>query len=168
LVIAVLSFDHNTLVDKIKQMIPALHRCRGIKPAMVLFGATGDLTKRLVMPALYNLSRTKALPEKFALIGVARAEGTAESWRDHQGDRGRSSETIRAATGDRAPRHGSAAGPNRRCWRRTADMLVHEVLSRPMRDRRAVARYAGLTGAPDESGANRGSPEPATPESAAA
>ena len=33
----------------------------------------------------------------------------------------------------------------------TADMLVHEVLSRPMRDRRAVARYAGLTGAPDES-----------------
>jgi len=35
----------------------------------------------------------------------------------------------------------------------TADMLVHEVLSRPMRDRRAVARYAGLTGAPDESGA---------------
>ena len=37
----------------------------------------------------------------------------------------------------------------------TADMLVHEVLSRPMRDRRAVARYAGLTGAPDESGAKR-------------
>jgi transposase len=37
----------------------------------------------------------------------------------------------------------------------TADMLVHEVLSRRMRDRRAVARYAGLTGAPDESGAKR-------------
>ena len=37
----------------------------------------------------------------------------------------------------------------------TADMLVNEVLSRPMRDRRAVARYAGLTGAPDESGARR-------------
>src|SRR5258708_22618884 len=32
----------------------------------------------------------------------------------------------------------------------TADMLVHEVLSRKLRDRRAVARYAGLTGAPDE------------------
>jgi transposase len=40
----------------------------------------------------------------------------------------------------------------------TADMLVHEVLSRPMRDRRAVARYAGLTGAPDESGAQRHDP----------
>jgi transposase len=37
----------------------------------------------------------------------------------------------------------------------TADMLVHEVLSRRLRDRRAVARYAGLTGAPDESGSKR-------------
>ena len=37
----------------------------------------------------------------------------------------------------------------------TADMLVNEVLSRPMRDRRAVARYAGLMGSPDESGARR-------------
>jgi len=37
----------------------------------------------------------------------------------------------------------------------TADMLVHEVLSRNLRDRRAVARYAGLTGAPDESGSKR-------------
>jgi transposase len=37
----------------------------------------------------------------------------------------------------------------------TADMLVHEVLSRNMRDRRAVARYAGLTGSPDESGQKR-------------
>ena len=37
----------------------------------------------------------------------------------------------------------------------TADMLVHEVFSRNLRDRRAVARYAGLTGAPDESGKKR-------------
>jgi transposase len=37
----------------------------------------------------------------------------------------------------------------------TADMLVREVLSRDLRDRRAVARYAGLTGSPDESGARR-------------
>jgi len=34
-------------------------------------------------------------------------------------------------------------------------MLVHEVLSRKLRDRRAVARYAGLTGAPTESGSKR-------------
>jgi transposase len=37
----------------------------------------------------------------------------------------------------------------------TADMLAHEVLSRQLRDQRAVARYAGLTGAPDESGIKR-------------
>ena len=37
----------------------------------------------------------------------------------------------------------------------TADMPVQEVLSRNMRDRRAVARYAGLTGSPDESGRKR-------------
>ncbi len=50
--------------------------------AMVIFGATGDLTKRLVVPALYNLSRTGMLPKNFALIGVARTEGTTESWRN--------------------------------------------------------------------------------------
>jgi transposase len=37
----------------------------------------------------------------------------------------------------------------------TADMMVHEVLSRNLRDQRAVARYAGLTGAPYESGAQQ-------------
>lgn len=37
----------------------------------------------------------------------------------------------------------------------TADMLVNEILSRRLRDRKAVARYAGLTGSPDESGARR-------------
>jgi transposase len=37
----------------------------------------------------------------------------------------------------------------------TADMLVHEALSRQLRDHRAVARYAGLTGSPDESGSKR-------------
>jgi transposase len=37
----------------------------------------------------------------------------------------------------------------------TADMLVHEVLSRKLRDQRALARYGGLTGTPDESGSKR-------------
>jgi glucose-6-phosphate 1-dehydrogenase len=50
---------------------------------MVIFGAGGDLTSRLVVPALYNLSRTQILPENFALVGVDLVEGTAESWRDH-------------------------------------------------------------------------------------
>jgi len=51
--------------------------------AMVVFGAGGDMTKRLLVPALYNLSRTQVLPETFALIGVDLAEATVESWREH-------------------------------------------------------------------------------------
>ncbi|MGB8894896.1 MAG: glucose-6-phosphate dehydrogenase [Pseudolabrys sp.] len=54
--------------------------------AIVIFGAGGDLTKRLVTPALYNLSRTNVLPEKFAFIGVDHGEGTAESLRNHLHD----------------------------------------------------------------------------------
>ncbi|MGB6352295.1 MAG: glucose-6-phosphate dehydrogenase [Pseudolabrys sp.] len=54
--------------------------------AIVIFGARGDLTKRLVTPALFNLSRTKVLPEKFAFIGVDHGEETAESFRNHLHD----------------------------------------------------------------------------------
>ncbi|HVY97854.1 MAG TPA: glucose-6-phosphate dehydrogenase [Dongiaceae bacterium] len=49
--------------------------------AMVIFGGGGDLTTRLLMPALYNLAVTKLLPEKFALVGLGAAERTTESWR---------------------------------------------------------------------------------------
>jgi glucose-6-phosphate 1-dehydrogenase len=41
---------------------------------LVIFGAAGDLTKRLLMPALYNLRRARLLPENFAVIGVARGK----------------------------------------------------------------------------------------------
>ncbi|QXX73546.1 glucose-6-phosphate dehydrogenase [Methylovirgula sp. HY1] len=51
--------------------------------AIVIFGAGGDLTKRLLVPALYNLSRTNVLPENLALIGVDLADETVEAWRDH-------------------------------------------------------------------------------------
>lgn len=50
--------------------------------ALVIFGADGNLTKRLLMPALYNLARTKKLPDKFVLIGVDRTNKTAQSWRE--------------------------------------------------------------------------------------
>jgi glucose-6-phosphate 1-dehydrogenase len=48
--------------------------------AMVIFGGTGDLTHRLLMPALYNQACTNLLPEKFALIGLGTSERTTESW----------------------------------------------------------------------------------------
>jgi glucose-6-phosphate 1-dehydrogenase len=47
---------------------------------LVIFGATGDLAKRLVAPALYNLVRFHGLPDHFAVIGVARTEQTAQAW----------------------------------------------------------------------------------------
>jgi glucose-6-phosphate 1-dehydrogenase len=48
---------------------------------LVIFGGGGDLTKRLLMPALYNLSRTGLLPEHFSLIGVDRLELSDEAFR---------------------------------------------------------------------------------------
>ena len=47
----------------------------------VVFGAAGDLTSRLLLPALYNLRRAKLLPEKFAVLGVARRDENDESFR---------------------------------------------------------------------------------------
>jgi glucose-6-phosphate 1-dehydrogenase len=48
---------------------------------MVIFGAAGDLTKRLVVPALYNLSRSKRLADGFRIVGVDLADEGAEAWR---------------------------------------------------------------------------------------
>ena len=48
---------------------------------LVIFGATGDLTHRLLMPALYNLGRWGLLPEDFSVIGVSRSEMSSEDFR---------------------------------------------------------------------------------------
>lgn len=48
---------------------------------MVIFGATGDLSKRKLFPALYNLARQNFLPEDFAIIGVGRHPMTDEEFR---------------------------------------------------------------------------------------
>ena len=48
---------------------------------MVIFGAGGDLTKRLVTPALYNLVTAGQLPDGFRLVGVDHGERTVEEWR---------------------------------------------------------------------------------------
>jgi len=62
------------------------HGQRAPACTMVIFGAAGDLTKRLLIPALYNLARTDLLPENFALIGVDRLEMTNEAFRQHLDD----------------------------------------------------------------------------------
>jgi glucose-6-phosphate 1-dehydrogenase len=49
--------------------------------AFVLFGASGDLTKRKLVPALFNLGKAKLLPENFALIGVSVDDLSLEDFR---------------------------------------------------------------------------------------
>jgi glucose-6-phosphate 1-dehydrogenase len=49
--------------------------------AVVIFGASGDLTRRKLMPALYNLAAANSLPSGFAVMGVARRDKTDESFR---------------------------------------------------------------------------------------
>ena len=49
--------------------------------AVVIFGASGDLAKRKLIPAIYELARQKMLSEKFALVGYSRSEMTDEQYR---------------------------------------------------------------------------------------
>ena len=49
---------------------------------LVIFGAHGDLTKRLLMPALYNLAGQNLLDENFKIIGVDRVDTTDDRWRE--------------------------------------------------------------------------------------
>jgi glucose-6-phosphate 1-dehydrogenase len=54
--------------------------------ALVIFGATGDLTQRKLMPALYSLAYRRLLPERFAIVGAARTEGTDDEFRERMKD----------------------------------------------------------------------------------
>src|ERR1700723_3518091 len=49
--------------------------------AMIIFGAAGDLTKRKLIPALYNLAKSKLLPDQFAIVGVSREEYSIDEFR---------------------------------------------------------------------------------------
>src|SRR5579864_7954778 len=48
---------------------------------LVIFGASGDLARRKLLPAIYNLAHEGALPERFNLIGVSRGELSNEAYR---------------------------------------------------------------------------------------
>ena len=50
---------------------------------LVIFGGSGDLTYRKLMPALYNLYLDKYMPEKFLIIGIGRSPFTHISFRSH-------------------------------------------------------------------------------------
>src|SRR3989475_12877765 len=54
--------------------------------AMVIFGASGDLTARKLMPALYNLALNRYLPSGFSVIGVADTPLSEDDFRAHMTD----------------------------------------------------------------------------------
>jgi glucose-6-phosphate 1-dehydrogenase len=54
--------------------------------ALVIFGASGDLTRRKLVPGLANLARHKRLPEEFAVVGVGRSDFDDETFRRHMTD----------------------------------------------------------------------------------
>jgi len=49
--------------------------------SLVIFGASGDLTNRKLLPALWSLYSARTLPEPFAIIGTVRSEMTDEAFR---------------------------------------------------------------------------------------
>jgi glucose-6-phosphate 1-dehydrogenase len=62
-------------------LVEGLERLPVRPTALVIFGATGDLAHRKLLPALYNLAHEGALPERFDLIGIARSELSDEEFR---------------------------------------------------------------------------------------
>ena len=72
----------------------------GVKTAppctLVIFGAAGDLTKRLLTPSLYNLADQRLLDDGFKIIGVDRLEQDDDAWRRALGD------TLQSFTKDRS------------------------------------------------------------------
>ncbi len=53
---------------------------------LVIFGASGDLMKRLLMPSLYNLACSGLLPERFAIVGVGRSQWNTEHFRERMSE----------------------------------------------------------------------------------
>ena len=66
--------EHNPLVEGLERL--PVH-----PTALVIFGATGDLARRKLLPALYNLAHEGALPERFGLVGNARSQMSDEEFR---------------------------------------------------------------------------------------
>jgi glucose-6-phosphate 1-dehydrogenase len=63
-------------------LIEGLERLPVHPTTLVIFGATGDLARRKLLPGIYNLAHEGALPERFNLIGVSRGDESDEGFRD--------------------------------------------------------------------------------------
>jgi glucose-6-phosphate 1-dehydrogenase len=80
-------------MSPVLQEMPALERTPTGAPrpagpcVMVIFGATGDLTGRKLMPALYNLAKSHLLSDEFAVVGVSRNDYSLEQFRQMMDDK---------------------------------------------------------------------------------
>jgi glucose-6-phosphate 1-dehydrogenase len=68
-------------VEPENPLTAGLERLPVTPTTLTIFGATGDLARRKLLPALYNLAHEGALPERFHLVGVARREKAHEDYR---------------------------------------------------------------------------------------
>lgn len=129
-----------------------------MKAALVRLGIRGFNPKLRKAPERLSALRT---PEGCPIPPNTLAELTREMAQlRFINDQIKQIEAARLERVKQSPQH----GPNAKVFQlarirgvgvETADMLVHEMFSRDLRDHRAVARYAGLTGSPDESGSRR-------------
>jgi glucose-6-phosphate 1-dehydrogenase len=62
-------------------LVEGLERLPVHPTTLVIFGATGDLARRKLLPALYNLAHEGALPERFNMIGISRSDKSHEDYR---------------------------------------------------------------------------------------
>jgi glucose-6-phosphate 1-dehydrogenase len=110
---------------------------------LVIFGASGDLTKRLLAPALYNLAGSKLLNEGLRIFGLDHNERTTEQWRDSL------TETMETFTHDKSAEfHADRIEPEQ--WSFVTDRLTYIVA-----DFEAAASYAELkTQLEGDAGAN--------------
>jgi glucose-6-phosphate 1-dehydrogenase len=67
---------------EVNPLVEGLERLPVHPTTLVIFGATGDLAKRKLLPAIYNLAHEGALPERFNLIGVSRGELSDDAFRE--------------------------------------------------------------------------------------
>src|SRR5437588_8309080 len=68
--------------DEANPLVEGLERLPVHPTTLVIFGATGDLAKRKLLPAIYNLAHEGALPGRFNLIGVSRSDMPHGDYRD--------------------------------------------------------------------------------------
>ena len=107
---------------------------------VVIFGASGDLTRRKLIPALYALAHERLLPEHFAVVGVARREKTHESFR----------EEMRAG----AEQFGRFRPLDREAWDRLAGCLYYVPLA--FEDAAGYARLRDMLAEADGTHGTRG------------